>query len=293
METMTNQILSGLSRSAFLFLITSGISLSYGMMGVLNLGHFAFFMVGAYVAWNFCKVFLQNPFGFWIATVLTCLTISAIAFLVERIWMRAFYRRDLVEVVIGAFMLLFIAEDVCKLIWGPGGRIIILPPLLDGSFSVFGHPYPKYAIFVIVLGVLAACGIWFMLYKTNFGVVIRAIKENPEMVAALGISIPKMYRVVFTLTGLLAAMASVAWDAMGTINLGMTSAPLFQTFCVLVIGGMGSFLGTAVGALVCGEIYSLGIAYFPRLALLLVAAVTGIILAFRPWGLFGVKGMIH
>jgi branched-subunit amino acid ABC-type transport system permease component len=141
--------------------------------------------------------------------------------------------------------------------------------------------------------VVAICGIWFMLYKTKFGRIIRAVKDNSEMVAAVGISLPKMYLAVYTLCGVLAAMASVSWSVMGTVNLGMTTAVMVQTFCVLIIGGMGSFLGTVVGALVCGEVYALGVLFFPRLALLFVVAITGIILAVRPWGLFGVKGMLH
>jgi branched-chain amino acid transport system permease protein len=294
METILGQLLSGLSRAMILFLGTSGLTLLFGVMGVLNMGHFVFYMFGAYFCYTFWSILVSTTgLAYWAAIVLAILSVGALGLIIEFILMRHLYNRILPEVLLATFALIYIAHDVVKMTWGVKYYQVVRPKILEGIAFTAGQPYPNYYLFITIVGFVTAGAIWFMLKKTKFGRIVRACHSYREMVGALGIPVPWVYTAVFVLSAMLASLAGGVWTSIGTASLGMDQAIIMQCFCVMVIGGMGSFLGTLVGALIVGEVYSLTILVMPRLALLLLYLVTGIVLAIRPWGLFGTKGRLH
>jgi branched-chain amino acid transport system permease protein len=293
MELIFNQLLSALARGALLFIVTSGLTFIFGVIGVMNLAHFSFYMIAAYLTWTFWRVFTPYAFSFWASMILTSITMIVIGVIIERILMRRLYARILSEQILATYALFYIFTDITKFFWGPTFLSITRPAILSRPVSIIGNPFPSYHIFVISLGIVIAFGIWFLLYKTKFGRIVRACHSHREMVNALGIPVPFIYTVVFAISALLAGLGGIAWTMVGMINLGLDQSLLIEAFCVMVIGGLGSFLGTAVGSLICGVVYALSILVEPRIATLLIFIITGIILVVRPWGLFGIKGRLH
>jgi branched-chain amino acid transport system permease protein len=293
MELIIGQLLSGLMRSSLLFMVTAGLTLLYGVMGTMNMAHFSFYMIAAYVTWTFWHLFGGSSYAFWISIVISGLAMIGIAGLVERLVMRRIYNRILPQQLLATFALTYIFSDLVKIIWGLEFKNIGKRGILAGYVSVGGIPFPISNLFVILLGLVIIFAIWFTLYKTKFGRIVRACHSHKEIVGALGIRVPMVYSIVFAISGLLAGLAGSAWTAIGSINLGVEQSLLVDAFCVMVIGGMGSFVGTAVASLIVGLAYSFAILAVPRMATLFIFIITGLFLIFRPWGLFGTKGRLH
>lgn len=293
MELIIGQFLSGLMRSSLLFMVTAGLTLLYGVMGTMNMAHFSFYMISAYVTWTVWRLFSWSPYAFWLSLFFSALVMIAIASLVERLVMRRLYNRILPQQLLATFALTYIFSDLVKIIWGLEFLNIAKKGILADYFTVSGIPVPYSNLFVILFGAVITGAIWFTLYKTQFGRLVRACRSYKEIVGALGIRVPFIYAIVFAISGLLAGFAGSAWSVVGSINLGLEQSLLVDAFCVMVIGGLGSFVGTAVAALIIGMVYSYTILIVPRMATLLIFAITGIFLMFRPWGLFGTKGRQH
>jgi branched-subunit amino acid ABC-type transport system permease component len=174
-----------------------------------------------------------------------------------------------------------------KIVWGVDDKLIARPPLVENPVFIFGMPFDSYFIFVILVGFAVAIGLWWFLKKTRYGHIIRAAVFSREMVSALGIPIPRIYSGVFALGIFIAGLAGAVQAPVGSITLGMDMAVVIQAFCVVVIGGFGSLLGTFVAAIIVGEVYAFSILFWPQGALVLIFVVTAFILIIRPWGLFG------
>ena len=174
-----------------------------------------------------------------------------------------------------------------KLAWGVEDKLITRPPVVAGPIFFFGIPFDSYFIFVILIGITVAIGLWWFLKKTRYGHIVRAAVFSREMVSALGIPIPRIYTGVFVLGIFIAGLAGAVQAPIGSITLGMDMAVVVQAFCVVVIGGFGSLLGTFVGSIIVGEVYAFSILFWPQGALVLIFIVTAFILIVRPWGLFG------
>lgn len=293
MELMFNQFLSGLIRAALLFLVTSGLTLVFGVMGTMNMAHFSFYMIAAYMSYTFWRILTPNPYSFWITLIFTATAMIIIGLVFERLIMRRIYNRILPEQLLATFALTYVFSDITKVLWGLEFLQVPKSGILNGSVLIFGSSMPNSNIFILALGITIALGIWFILSKTKFGRIVRACYSHKEMVGALGIPVGRVYAAVFCLSALLVSLAGTAWTTIGSINLGLDQSLLIEAFCVMVIGGMGSFLGTTIGCLIAGMIYSYSILIVPRLATLLIFVITGIILTVRPWGLFGTKGRFH
>ena len=183
--------------------------------------------------------------------------------------------------------LILVLGDLIKLTFGVEDKVIVRPPLVASPIFLFGVPFDSYFVFVILLGVGVAAGLWWFLKKTRYGHIVRAAVFSREMVSALGIRIPRIYTGVFVMGVFIAGLAGAVQAPVGSITLGMDMAVVVQAFCVVVIGGFGSLLGTFVGAMIVGEVYSFSILFWPEGALVLIFVVTAFILIVRPWGLFG------
>lgn len=290
MELIVTQFVSGVVRAAALFLTAAGLSLVFGVVGVLNLAHVSLYMLGAYLTFSFWKLFESYDFGYWIAIPLTCLAMVVIGALLELTIMRRLYQRSLDQVMVATFALILIIGDVVKLGWGPTVHQLVKPAILHQGIQVGGASYAYDSIFVVALAVIVFIALWFWLTKTRSGRIVTAAQFDREMVDALGIPISRVFTGVFVLGTVVAALAGASWMCMGTAKLGMEVALLVQIFCVMIVGGLGSFMGTAVAALIIGLIHSFGILILPDFAIVFPFLVTGIVLLIRPRGLFGVEG---
>jgi branched-subunit amino acid ABC-type transport system permease component len=281
------QSMSGLSRGMMLFLIASGLSLIFGVMNILNFAHASLWLVGAYFCYSFWHLMQNHGFGMWVSIPLAALVLAAIGWVIEVVLIRRVYERELPEQLLLTYAMVLILGDLIKLTWGVEDKIIVRPPLVDGPVFFYGIPFDSYFIFVISIGFFVAIGLWWFLKKTKYGHIVRAAVFSREMVSALGIPIPRIYTGVFVLGIFIAGLAGAVQAPVGSITLGMDMAIVVQAFCVVVIGGFGSLLGTLVGSIIVGEVYAFSILFWPQGALVLIFIVTAVILIVRPWGLFG------
>lgn len=281
------QFLSGLSRGMMLFLIASGLSLIFGVMNILNFAHASLWLVGAYLCYTFWYLMQDYGFGMWVSIPLAALSLAAIGWVIEVVLIRRVYNRELSEQLLLTYGMILVLGDLTKLIWGVEDKLITRPPLVAGPVFFFGMPFDSYFIFVLLVGFTVAVGLWWFLKKTRYGHIVRAAVFSREMVSALGIPIPRIYTGVFVLGIFIAGLAGAIQAPIGSITLGMDMAVVVQAFCVVVIGGFGSLLGTFVGSIIVGELYAFSILFWPQGALVLIFIVTAFILIVRPWGLFG------
>ena len=281
------QFMSGLSRGMMLFLIASGLSLIFGVMNILNFAHATLWLVGAYFCYTFWYLLQGFGFGLWLSIPLAAITLAGIGCVIEVLLIRRVYDRELPEQLLLTYALVLVLGDLIKIVWGVEDKLIERPPIVASPVFFFGVPFDSYFIFVIFVGLAVAFGLWWFLKKTRYGHIVRAAVFSREMVSALGIPIPRIYTGVFGLGIFIAGLAGAVQAPIGSITLGMDMAVVIQAFCVVVIGGFGSLLGTFVAAIIVGEIYAFSILFWPQGALVLIFVVTAFILIIRPWGLFG------
>jgi branched-subunit amino acid ABC-type transport system permease component len=281
------QFMSGLARGMMFFLIASGLSLIFGVMNILNFAHATLWLAGAYFCYTFWNLMQDYGFGLWVSIALASLVLAAVGWIIEVLLLRRVYERKLPEQLLLTYGLILVIGDLIKLTFGVEDKIIARPPLVAGPIFLFDTPFDSYFVFVILVGMGVAVGLWWFLKKTKYGHIVRAAVFSREMVSALGIRIPRIYTGVFVLGVFIAGLAGAVQAPVGSITLGMDMAVVVQAFCVVVIGGFGSLVGTFVGAMIVGEVYSFSILFWPEGALVLIFVVTAFILIVRPWGLFG------
>jgi branched-subunit amino acid ABC-type transport system permease component len=223
----------------------------------------------------------------WLGIFLAALAMGAVGVLIEVVLIRRVYQRELPEQLLLTYALVLVLGDLIKIIWGVEDKMIARPPLVAGPVFIFGMPFDSYFIFVLLVGFAVAFGLWWFLKKTRYGHIVRAAVFSREMVSALGIPIPRIYTGVFALGIFIAGLAGAVQAPVGSITLGMDMAVVIQAFCVVVIGGFGSLLGTFVAAIIVGQVYAFSILFWPQGALVLIFVLTAFILIIRPWGLFG------
>ncbi len=281
------QFLSGLTQGMMLFLIASGLSLIFGVMNILNFAHATLWLVGAYFCYTFWNIMQASALGLWFSIPLAALSVAVVGWVVELVLIKRIYERELHEQLLLTYALALIFSDLIKIAWGGEDKIILRPELIQRPVFIFGAPLDSYFVFVIFMGVAVALGLWLFLKKTRYGHIIRASVFSREMVSALGIPIPRIYTWVFVLGIFIAGLAGGIQAPIGSISLGMDTSIIIQAFCVVVIGGFGSLLGTLVGSLIVGEVNSFAILLWPDAAMILIFIVTALVLIIRPWGLFG------
>jgi len=282
-----SQFLSGLTYGMILFLVASGLSLIFGVMNILNFAHATLWLIGAYFCYSFWYLMQGYNFALWVSIPLAGFACAAVGWVTEIVLIKHIYKRELHEQLLITYALALIFADLIKIVWGPTDRLIARPPAIQKPVFIFGAPFDSYFIFVILAGFAVALGLWWFLKYTRYGHIVKAAVFSREMVGALGIPIPKIYTWVFTLGIFIAGFAGGVQAPIGSVNFGMDIAIIIQAFCVVVIGGFGSLLGTLVGAIIVGEVFSFAILYWPAGAMVLIFVITAAILIIRPWGLFG------
>jgi branched-chain amino acid transport system permease protein len=262
MLLFAEQVLNGLQLGVMLFLMSAGLTLIFGIMGVINLAHGSFYMIGAYVAAT-----VAARTGSFLLGLLAALPATAIAgMIVEAAIFRRLYKRDHLDQVLATFGLILFFNETTRIVWGRQPLFMTMPDRLSGSVEIIpGVPYPAYRIAVIVVGVAVAFFLYLLFTRTRLGMQIRAGASNRAMAGALGVNIRLLYTLVFGLGTLLAGLAGAMAGPILAVEAGMGESILILTFVVIVIGGIGSVKGAMAGALLVGMVDTLGRAFLPSL----------------------------
>jgi branched-subunit amino acid ABC-type transport system permease component len=281
------QSVSGLTAAMFLFLIASGLSLIFGVLRVLNFAHGTFYMLGAYSAYQFVQWLGPGRGTFWLAALGAAVAIALLGGLVERLLFRHLYGQEELYQLLFTYALVLILSDVAKILWGTQQKSLSRPAGLTGAVTLFGATIPDYNLFILLLGPLIALGFWFGLQRTRAGRLIRAAALDRETLGALGVNVDALYTGVFMLASFLGGLGGALITPMRAVVPGMDTEVIVEAFVVVVIGGLGSFWGTFLGALVYGQVLSFGILFFPRFSIFAIFALMAVVLIVRPWGLLG------
>jgi len=278
------QCLNAFSQAAILFFIASGLTLIFGIMRIINFAHGGLFMVGAYVGYS-TAVWTGS---FWPSLITAPIVVGAIGGLFEKVFLSKLYaRQDAGAYLMVTFGLAVILAEAVHLTWGPQPRGVAIPDLLRGVVVILGQPFPIYRLFLIVMGASAAILLWQFLERTRAGLLIRAVSQNAEMVHALGTDVAMVRTGIFILGCAMAALGGVLSAPLVTAFLGMGSTVIIDAFVIVIIGGMGSFLGSIVGSLLVAFVQVFGSYYFQDLALAIIYLLMLTILIVRPGGLLG------
>jgi branched-chain amino acid transport system permease protein len=285
LAALLQQVLVGLSRTTILFIVASGLSLVLGVLRIPNIAHGSLYMIGAFLTYSFATLFGQSALGFWLALVVAPLGVAFISFLVERGLFRHLYEREHMMLLLFTFAFSLVIGDMVKLIWGSDYRSLVAPLFLQGSFSITGFPFPRYNLFLLIIGPLVAAGLWFLTNRTKIGKIARAAAVDREMVGAIGINVSWVFAAVFVIGCYLAGLGGALVAPTQNITQGMDHAIIIEAFLIVIIGGLGNIWGALLGALIFGLTDSIGILIWPQFAIVFpyVAVVT--VLLFRPKGL--------
>ena len=304
MLLLIEQCLNGLQFGLLLFLLAAGLTLVFGIMDLVNLAHGSFYMIGAY----FAATFTALTGSFVLGALLGLAATLIVGMVVDLIALRRLYGRDHLDHVLGTFGLILFFNELVRLIWGPAGMSLPVPPWLGSSVEILpGIHYPSYRIAIIAVALLVALFLYIVVMRTRVGMLVRAGASNREMVGALGINIKLLYTLVFGLGAALAGLAGLMQAPILTIQIGMGENILILAFVVIIIGGIGSVRGAFVAAIFVGLVDTVGRSFLPdlfrlvmspaaastlapALSSMLIYLLMAIVLVLRPEGLFPVAG---
>lgn len=290
MEFLLIHGLNALLYSSVLFLIAGGLSLIYGVMRILNLAHGSLYAIGAYVtAWSIGAAAAAGAPNAVLLLLLPAGAVAAAAVgaVLEPTLLRPFYKRPEEYQLLVTFGLLMILEDMLHVIWGPNPLSAGTVYQYFGSVTIGTSRYPAYNLAVIAVGILSALLLWAFIYRTRFGVVLRATSQNMRMASALGVNVNRIYIQAFTIGCFMAGIGGAFVVPGQSAVLGMGVEALVLAFVVVVIGGLGSLEGAFAGALIVGFVREAGVALFPEIELAVLYLIAAIVLLVRPAGLFG------
>lgn len=279
------QLLTGVAYGMLYFMIAAGLTIILGVMNVVNLAHGAFFLLGTYLAFTF----LSLQLNFWVALVLSVITVALIGVTVEKFLITKLYGKELEQVLL-TFGLTFVIADTAKWIWGTEMQTIAEPAILSASITVGDMVFPVFRLFVVFVGCAIALVLWYLESKTRVGAIIRAGVDDREMVAALGINVRLVFTGVFAFGAAMAGLSGVLGGPLIGMYTGMDSDILVTSLIVVVIGGLGSWKGSFISAIMIGLIETMGKIWFPSFSMLIVFLLMVVVLIIRPQGLYGKVG---
>lgn len=285
LESIVHVCLAGLSTGMFIWLVASGLTLIFGVLGVLNFAHGSFYMIGAYCCFSALGLMGDN---FWLGLVIGPLLVCAVGFTVERFFLRYVYHLELPYQLLLTFAFVLLFDDLVKIVWGAGSLGSPTVPGLSDSVPILGRNFPTYNLFIIIIGPIVALGLWGLIEKTWWGRIIRAASSDREMASAIGVKVPTLFTAVFVFGTWLGAMGGgLAVPYVGLLTPGMGEAIIIDAFVVAVIGGLGSLKGAFFGALIIGLLSSFGTRYIPTFDMFLTFILMAVVLLWRPQGFFG------
>ena len=300
---LAEQVLNGLQYGMMLFLMAAGLTLVFGVMGLINLAHGSLYMVGAFA----CAGVAAATGSFWLGLAASLAAAAAAGAVVELVVIRRLYARDHLDQVLATFALILVFSETTRWLFGSFPLYLSLPDALSGAVTLPGGiVYPAFRLAIIGIGAAVAVGLFLLIGRTRLGTRIRAGEADREMIAALGVDIGRLYTVVFALGAALAGLAGALVGTIQSVQVGMGEPVLILAFVVIVIGGIGSIKGALVGALVVGMTDTLGKALLPQLfalamepsgakaigsalASMLIYIVMAAVLIVRPQGLYGAR----
>ena len=280
---LVTQCLNALSQAALLFFLGCGLTLIFGIMRIVNFAHGAFFMLGAYVGWSA----VHWTGNFWLALIAAPRLVGGFGAAFELGILRRLYGRDGHAFLMVTFGLTLVMGEAIRLLWGVEALQVQMPASLSDIVFILDEPFPVYRLFLVGSGIVVAVVIWQFLERTRLGLLIRATSQNAEMVHALGTDVRLVRSAVFGIGCGLAGIGGVFAAPMVTASLGMAPNAVIDTFVIVIIGGMGSFLGSMIGALLVAFVQVFGSYYFPDFAMAFMYLIMLVILVVRPGGLLG------
>ena len=301
MDYLLLQVLNGVQLGLLMFLLAAGLTLTFGIMDLVNLAHGSLYMMGAYFAWTLIGFTDSFVLGALLALPATFL----LGVLVEAVVMQRLYGRDHLDQVLATFGLILFFNELVRAVWGPAGKSIAVPKFLARTIEILpGVPYPAYRFAIIAVAALVALLLAWLVTRTRLGMLIRAGASNRRMIAALGVNIELLFSLVFGLGAVFAGLAGLMAAPIGSVKIGMGDDILILAFVIIVIGGIGSIKGAFIAAMVVGQIDIVGRAFLPDLlktfmstaaassaapaiSQVLVYVVMAGVLVWRPTGLFG------
>ena len=281
-----SQCFNGLVLGALLALISSGLTIIYGTLGVLNLAHGAMFMLGGYAGW----VAYEHTGSFVAAIAAGALFVMLVGVITERLIIRHFYVRPAEDQLLVTFGLGIVFVETVRYFFGSLSKTVPPPPLLTGITPLGFMVYPTYRLALLGIITVALLALYFVLYKTRIGMIVRAGIEDAVMVDSLGINIQKVFMLVFGIGAMAAGFAGIVNTPVVAMAPDVGDAILVQTFVVVVIGGVGSFPGAVLGGLIAGEIISLTSIIDPAYSYVMLFVAMTLVLVLRPYGLLGTAG---
>ncbi len=290
MDQILPVIADGIIYSAWLFIAALGLTLIYGVMKIVNVTHGSFYALGAYAGASFTGAWLARGYppmlSYVVLLVAAALVTLVFAPIIERGILRFMYARDEVVILLITYALFLVLEDTIKLIWGVNPYFVAEPYALLGSFDIGGLPYPTYNLIMVGLALVAGGGLMWLLRGTRVGKLLTVVIHDPEVSRALGINVGRYYLATFTFGSMLAAIGGSFTAPTVSVVPGLGVDVIVLSFAVVVIGGLGSVPGAALGAVIVGLVRSASVHYAPQLELFVIYLVMALVLAFRPRGLF-------
>lgn len=286
---LLEQLLNGLQFGLMLFLLSTGVTLIFGVMGLVNIAHGAMFTLGAFIGFS-----VGERYGYVLGFGAGLLGTALVALLIEQLVMRRLYRRHHLDQVLGTFGLMLIINEVVVMAWGRDPMFASMPQWLSGAVPLFGDlHYPSYRLAISLVAVVAGLGVYLLVTRTRVGMLIRAGAEKREIAEALGVNIDALFTIVFMLGAALAALAGVMMGPLITVEAGVGEPLLILALVVIIVGGAGSMKGCLVSSLLIGIVDTLGRAYIASigdggraLANMVVYVLMLAVLLLRPRGLF-------
>ncbi|WP_164962534.1 branched-chain amino acid ABC transporter permease [Rubrivivax sp. JA1026] len=284
LQAFLGQLMLGLVNGSFYAMLSLGLAVIFGLLGIVNFAHGALYMLGAYVAWLSLEKFGLN---YWAALVLAPLVVGALGIVIERTLLKRLYKVDPIYGLLLTFGLALIAEGVLRDQYGVSGQSYPVPEALQGATDLGFMILPNYRAWVIVASLTVCFGTWFVIERTRLGSYLRAGTENPSLVQAFGVNVPAMVALTYAAGAGLAALAGVLAAPVIQITPLMGANLIIVVFAVVVIGGMGSILGSILTGLVLGIVEGLTKVFYPEASNIVVFVIMAIVLMLRPAGLFG------
>jgi len=284
LQAFMGQLMLGLVNGAFYAMLSLGLAVIFGLLGIVNFAHGALYMLGAFAAWIMMDQFGMN---YWFALVLAPLTVGILGVIIERLFLKHLYKLDPLYGLLLTFGLALVFEGVFREIYGVSGQNYNVPDLLAGAMDLGFMRLPIYRAWVVVVSLVVCLGTWFLIERTRLGAYLRAGTENAPLVQAFGVNVPMMVMLTYGAGAALAALAGVLAAPIIQVNPLMGSNLIIVVFAVVVIGGMGSILGSVITGLGLGIVEGLTRVFYPEASNIVVFVIMVIVLMFRPAGLFG------
>ena len=283
-QAFLGQQLLGLVNGAFYAMLSLGLAVIFGLLGVVNFAHGALYMLGAFAAWIMLDKFGIN---YWFALVLAPLVVGAFGVVIERLFLKHLYKLDPLYGLLLTFGLALIVEGVFRELYGASGQSYPVPELLQGATDLGFMILPNYRAWVVLVSLVVCLGTWFIIERTRLGAYLRAGTENAALVQTFGINVPMMVMLTYGAGAALAALAGVLAAPIIQVNPLMGSNLIIVVFAVVVIGGMGSILGSVITGLALGLVEGMPRVFYPEASNIVVFVVMVLVLMVRPAGLFG------